>query len=60
MLGHMKDIKEGNGTLLDHSMVAFGSPIRDGSSHNPHNIPDFPDYSRAGEPAIGNAGMRDG
>lgn len=39
MLGRMKDIKEGDGTLLDHSMVAFGSPIRDGNSHNPHNVP---------------------
>ena len=39
MLGKMKDIKEGDGTLLDHSMVGFGSPIRDGNSHNPHNVP---------------------
>lgn len=39
MLGQMKAIKEGDGTLLDHSMVAFGSPIRDGNSHNPRNVP---------------------
>lgn len=39
MLGRMKQIKEGDGTLLDHSMVAFGSPIRDGNSHDPHNVP---------------------
>lgn len=39
MLGRMQDIKEGDGTLLDHSMVAFGSPIRDGNSHSPRNIP---------------------
>ncbi len=39
MLGKMKSIKEGDGTLLDHSMVAFGSPIRDGNSHNPRNVP---------------------
>ena len=39
MLERMKEIKEGNGTLLDHSMVLFGSGIRDGNSHNPHNIP---------------------
>lgn len=39
MLGRMKGIKEGDGTLLDHSMVAFGSPIRDGNSHNPRNVP---------------------
>ncbi len=39
MLERMKEIKEGEGTLLDHSMVAFGSPIRDGNSHNPRNVP---------------------
>ena len=39
MLERMKAIKEGDGTLLDHSMVAFGSPIRDGNSHNPRNVP---------------------
>jgi Protein of unknown function (DUF1552) len=39
MLDRMKAIPEGNGTLLDHSMVAFGSPIRDGNSHNPRNVP---------------------
>ncbi|MES2439285.1 MAG: DUF1552 domain-containing protein [Verrucomicrobiota bacterium] len=39
MLGKMKEIREGDGTLLDHSMVAFGSPIRDGNSHNPRNVP---------------------
>jgi hypothetical protein len=39
MLGRMKNIKEGDGTLLDHSMVAFGSPIRDGNAHAPQNVP---------------------
>ncbi len=39
MLERMKDIKEGSGTLLDHSMVAFGSPIRDGNAHDPKNVP---------------------
>lgn len=39
MLDRMTEIKEGEGTLLDHSMIAFGSPIRDGNSHNPHNVP---------------------
>jgi len=39
MLEKMKDIKEGEGTLLDNSMILFGSPIRDGNSHNPHNLP---------------------
>ncbi|BCU78771.1 DUF1552 domain-containing protein [Luteolibacter sp. LG18] len=39
MLDRMKSIKEGDGTLLDHSMVAFGSPIRDGNAHDPKNVP---------------------
>ncbi len=39
MLDRMKSIKEGSGTLLDHSMVAFGSPIRDGNAHDPKNVP---------------------
>lgn len=39
MLQRMKEIKEGPGTLLDNSMVAFGSPIRDGNAHDPHNVP---------------------
>jgi hypothetical protein len=39
MLDRMKDIKEDHGTLLENSMVAFGSPIRDGNSHDPKNVP---------------------
>jgi hypothetical protein len=39
MLDRMKGIKEGEGNLLDNSMVAFGSPIRDGNSHDPKNVP---------------------
>lgn len=39
MLEQMKKIKEGNGNLLDNSMVMFGSGIRDGNAHSPHNIP---------------------
>lgn len=39
MLERMKSIREGNGTLLDNSMILFGSGLRDGNSHNPHNLP---------------------
>jgi len=35
----MKSIREGDGTLLDHSMILFGSSLRDGNSHNPHDLP---------------------
>ena len=39
MLDRMKAIKEGDGTLLDHTQLLFGSSMRDGNSHNPHNLP---------------------
>jgi hypothetical protein len=39
MLDRMKEIKEGDGNLLERSMVAFGSPIRDGNAHDPKNVP---------------------
>ena len=39
MLERLKSIKEGEGTLLDNSMILFGSALRDGNSHNPHNLP---------------------
>ena len=39
MLTKMKQVKEGEGTLLDNSMVLFGSGMSDGNSHNPRNLP---------------------
>ena len=39
MLGRMKEIKEGDATLLDNSMVLFGSCMRDGNAHDPRNLP---------------------
>jgi hypothetical protein len=39
LLERMKSIPEGDGTLLDHSMVVFGSGIRDGNAHSPVNLP---------------------
>ena len=39
MLGRMKSIREGTGTLLDNSMVLFGSGLRDGNRHSPRNLP---------------------
>lgn len=32
-------IKEGDGTLLDNSMVLFGSGLRNGNAHSPFNLP---------------------
>lgn len=39
LLSRMKSIKEGDGTLLDNSMVMFGSGLRDGDAHSPRNLP---------------------
>ncbi|MEM1086022.1 MAG: DUF1552 domain-containing protein [Verrucomicrobiota bacterium] len=39
MLKRMKEVPEGNSTLLDNSMVLFGSGIRDGNRHSPKDIP---------------------
>lgn len=35
----LKAIKEGDGTLLDNSMLLFGSSFSDGNRHDPNNIP---------------------
>ncbi len=38
-LGKLKSIKEGGGTLLDNSMILYGSAISDGNRHNHHDLP---------------------
>jgi len=38
-LAKMKAAKEGDGTLLDHSMIVYGSGIADGSQHTHNNLP---------------------
>jgi uncharacterized protein DUF1552 len=38
-LQKMKSIKEGDGTLLDHSMIMLGSGISDGDRHNHDELP---------------------
>jgi hypothetical protein len=39
LLGKLKAIKEGDGTLLDHCMIVYGSGIGDGDRHNHDNLP---------------------
>jgi hypothetical protein len=39
LLSKLKGIREGEGTLLDNCMIGFGAGMRDGNSHNPHNLP---------------------
>lgn len=39
LLRKLRDMKEGDGTVLDNSMILFGAGIRDGNKHDPHNLP---------------------
>jgi hypothetical protein len=39
MLDRLKGIREGEQNLLENSMVMFGSDLRDGNAHDPHNLP---------------------
>jgi hypothetical protein len=38
-LGKLKGAKDGEGTLLDNSMVVYGSSISDGNKHEHLNLP---------------------
>lgn len=40
-INKMKNTPDGDGNLLDHSMVLYGSPMGDGSVHNHLRIPVF-------------------
>jgi Protein of unknown function (DUF1552) len=38
-LGKLKAVREGDGTLLDHAMIVYGSGIGDGNAHNHNDLP---------------------
>lgn len=38
-LQKMDSIQDGDGTLLDHSMIVYGSAISDGNQHSHNNLP---------------------
>jgi Protein of unknown function (DUF1552) len=38
-LGKLDKVQEGEGTLLDHSMIVYGSGIGDGDRHNHNDLP---------------------
>jgi hypothetical protein len=38
-LGKLKSIPEGDGTLLDHTIVLYGSGLSDGNRHTHHQLP---------------------
>jgi hypothetical protein len=39
LAGKMKSIREGDGTLLDHCLLAYGSGNSDGNAHNHDDLP---------------------
>jgi hypothetical protein len=39
LLERLKAVREGDGTLLDHSMIVYGSGIGDGNRHNHDDLP---------------------
>ena len=39
LLGKLKATQDGDGTLLDHSMLLYGSAMSDGNQHNHSPLP---------------------
>ncbi len=39
LLRRLSEMKEGDGTVLDNSMVVFASALSDGNKHDPHKLP---------------------
>jgi hypothetical protein len=39
LMGRLKSIPQGDGTLLDHSLIVYGSGISDGDRHNHEDLP---------------------
>jgi hypothetical protein len=39
VLGQLRAIREGDGTLLDRCLIAYGSTIADGNTHDHHDLP---------------------
>lgn len=38
-LGKLREMREGEGNLLDHSLIVYGSGLSDGDAHDHHNLP---------------------
>ena len=39
LLNKLRNMPEGDSNVLTNSMILFGSGLRDGNSHSPHNLP---------------------
>ena len=53
LLEKLAGMQEREGTVLDNSMILYGSGLRDGNSHNPHNLPILVGGSGGGKLATG-------
>jgi hypothetical protein len=38
-IGKMRETPDGDGSLLDHSMILYGAGMGDGNAHSPHDLP---------------------
>jgi hypothetical protein len=38
-LGKLRDTNDGDGSLLDHSVILYGGALSDGNQHSNHNLP---------------------
>jgi hypothetical protein len=55
-IGKLKAIKEGDGTLLDHSMIVYGAGLSDGNRHTHEDLPTL----LAGRGSNGSASFKTG
>lgn len=39
LMKRLRDMKEGDSTVLDNSMILFASALNDGNKHDPHKLP---------------------
>ena len=53
LLEKLAGMQEGSSTVLDNSMILFGSGLRDGNRHDPHNLPIVLGGSAGGRLATG-------
>ena len=53
LLDRLEAVEEGEGTLLDHSMLVMAAAMSDGNRHSPHNLPVLLAGGACGDAAAG-------